>query len=66
MIVFFFQKTESPRIRLYGLTTLKNAMGKMVFPKLPLHKQLYYLWNAPITKFWVNQVRDCKQTQVTD
>ncbi|XP_064607847.1 transient receptor potential cation channel subfamily M member 4-like [Liolophura sinensis] len=50
------KKTESPRIRLYGLTTLKNAMGKMVFPKLPLHKQLYYLWNAPITKFWVNQV----------
>ncbi|XP_064608406.1 transient receptor potential cation channel subfamily M member 8-like [Liolophura sinensis] len=49
-------KTESPRIRLYGLTTLKNAMGKMVFPKLPLHKQLYYLWNAPITKFWVNQL----------
>ena len=24
---------------------------------LPIFKQIYYLWTAPITKFWLNQVR---------
>ncbi|XP_041360001.1 transient receptor potential cation channel subfamily M member-like 2 isoform X2 [Gigantopelta aegis] len=24
--------------------------------KLPVYKQIYYLWSAPITKFWVNQL----------
>lgn len=49
-----FQISNPSQAIAYKMKSVWNS-GKERF-KVPIHLQFYYLWSAPITKFWINQV----------
>ena len=52
--MIFFQISNPSQAIAYKMKSVWNS-GKERF-KVPIHLQFYYLWSAPITKFWINQV----------
>ena len=51
---FFFQLYSPSETIAYKMKSVWNyGMERL---KVPVHLQFYYLWSAPITKFWLNQV----------
>jgi len=50
----FFQLYSPSETIAYKMKSVWNYGKERL--KVPVHLQFYYLWSAPITKFWLNQV----------
>lgn len=51
------EKTKKPRARQRVKVTFRNMLSQGDgTTKLPFWKQIFYLWTAPITKFWLHQL----------
>ena len=60
----FFSVCQQRRLRKKSgfFMTFENILDRGG-SHLPVFKQIYYLWTAPITKFWLNQVRSVAQSK---
>ncbi|XP_076468214.1 transient receptor potential cation channel subfamily M member-like 2 [Babylonia areolata] len=48
-------KSRKSRVRV----TFKNMLDSNMEWKIPVWKRIYYLWSAPVTKFWLSQLLYC-------